>query len=85
MKEHISTVMPCNFDGVCNHINFESLIWLTTREAAIYIRRIDENGNPSLKSIYQAIYKRKIKAKKFLGKWMIKKTDLDRSIETSRR
>ncbi len=64
-------------------VQFKNLVWLTVREAAIYIRRVDEDGNPSLKSIYNAIYRRKIKAKKFLGKWMIKKSDLDRSIETS--
>lgn len=79
--------MSANFNEEINYyyneVSFKNLIWLTAREAAIYIRRLDEDGNPSVKSIYNAIYRRKIKAKKFLGKWMIKKSDLDRSIETS--
>ncbi len=66
-----------------NELSFKNLFWLTAAEAAIYIRRLDEDGNPSVKSIYNAIYRRKIRAKKFLGKWMIKKSDLDHSIETS--
>ena len=58
-------------------------VWLTPREAAVYLRKVNEDGKPSVKSIYNAIYRRQIKAKKFLGKWLIKKSDLDKSIESS--
>lgn len=61
---------------------FDNLVWLSTEEAAIYTRRFDpKTGKPSLDSIYNAIYRRKVRAKKWLGKWMIRKDDLDRAIE----
>ena len=46
---------------------FENLVWLSTEEAAIYTRRFDpKTGRPSLDAIYNAIYRKKIRAKKCL-------------------
>ena len=55
---------------------FENLIWLTTEEAAVFLRK-------SPHAIRQMIYKGKINARKFHGRLYFKKSELHELIDTS--
>lgn len=55
---------------------FENLIWLTTEEAAVYLRK-------SSHAIRQMVYKSKIIARKFNGRLYFKKDELHALIDTS--
>lgn len=55
---------------------FENLIWLTTKEAAVYLRR-------SVNAIHTLVSRRKLRARKFSNRLYFKKEELDYLIETS--
>jgi excisionase family DNA binding protein len=55
---------------------FNNLIWLTTKEAAVYLRR-------SVNSIHTLVSRRKLRARKFSNRLYFKKKELDYLIETS--
>lgn len=55
---------------------FENLIWLTTEEAAVYLRK-------STHAIRQMVYKGKLMARKFNGRLYFKKAELHALIDTS--
>lgn len=62
---------------------FENLIWLTTKEAAIYLRKFTSSGKPSEGAIRSLVCRGQIKARKFLRRLYFKREELDRLIETS--
>ena len=62
---------------------FDNLIWLTTIETAIYLRRFTKDGLPSDGAIRTLVCRGKLRARKFLGKLYFKRSELDRLIETS--
>jgi excisionase family DNA binding protein len=55
---------------------FENLIWLTTKETAVYLRR-------SVNSIHTLVSRRQLRARKFRNRLYFKRTELDHLIETS--
>ncbi len=55
---------------------FENLIWLTTEEAAVYLRKSNH-------AIRQMVNKGKIMARKFNGRLYFKKDELHALIDTS--
>lgn len=55
---------------------FNNLIWLTTKEAAVYLRR-------SVNAIHTLVSRRKLRARKFSNRLYFKKEELDYLIETS--
>lgn len=55
---------------------FDNLIWLTTKEAATYLRR-------SVNAIRILVCRRKLRARKFGGKLYFKKVELDELLESS--
>ena len=55
---------------------FDNLIWLTTREAAVYLRK-------SVNAIHTLVSRRQLKARKFSNRLYFKKDELDYIIETS--
>ena len=55
---------------------FDNLIWLTTEEAAVYLRK-------STHAIRQMVYKGKLMARKFDGRLYFKKDELHALIDTS--
>lgn len=63
-----------------DHLNgerfFENLIWLTTEEAARYLRK-------SSNAIRILVYKKILRARKFQRRLYFKKDELDALIETS--
>jgi hypothetical protein len=66
-----------------NGLIFNNLIWLTTREAAIYLRKFTSDGKPSEGAIRSLVCRGQIKARKFLRRLYFKREELDRLIETS--
>jgi len=62
---------------------FENLVWLTTRQAAIFLGRFDKDGCPATNAIRNLVWRGKLKAKKYLGRLYFKKDDLMYLIETS--
>lgn len=58
------------------HLLFDNLKWLTTDEAAIFLRK-------SSHALRQMTYKGKLRPRKFAGRLYFKKTELDQLIDTS--
>ena len=63
-------------DVVTNTALFDNLIWLTTEEAAEFLRK-------SKHALRQMLYKGKITARKFGGRLYFKKSELHELIDTS--
>ena len=59
-----------------NQLFFENLIWLTTEEAALYLRK-------TTNAIRIMVFKKILKARKFRRRLYFKKEELDAAIETS--
>ncbi len=55
---------------------FDNLIWLTTKEAAVYLRK-------SVNSIHTLVSRKKLRARKFSNRLYFNKKELDYLIETS--
>lgn len=55
---------------------FDNLIWLTTKEAALYLRK-------SVGALHTAVYRGHIRARKFRRRLYFNKDELSRLIETS--
>ncbi|HLE12845.1 MAG: hypothetical protein A2504_00420 [Bdellovibrionales bacterium RIFOXYD12_FULL_39_22] len=55
---------------------FNNLIWLTTKEASVYLRK-------SVNAIHTLVSRRKLRARKFTNRLYFKRDELDYLIETS--
>ena len=55
---------------------FDNLIWLTTKETAIYLRR-------SINAVHTLVSRKRLRAIKFSNRLYFKKDELDYLIETS--
>ncbi len=63
---------------------FDNLMWLSTKDAAIYLRKFrKDDGKPSEGAIRTAIWRGAIKARKWRRRLFIKKSDLDRLLQNS--
>lgn len=56
---------------------FNNLVWLTTKEAALYLRK-------SVNSIHLLVSRRQLRARKFRNRLYFKKVELEHLIETSK-
>ena len=73
------TLQVYNFQGGSNHrasLLFENLIWLTTKEAAVYLRK-------SVNAVHLLVNRKQLKARKFNNRLYFKKKELDYVLETS--
>jgi len=62
----------------------DSPIWLSTKEAAIYLRKFRKiDGRPSEGAIRNAIWRRQLKARKWRRRLYFKRADLDRLLQNS--
>jgi hypothetical protein len=62
---------------------FENLTWLSTKDAAIYLRKFKRDGKPSDGAIRTAIWRGLLKARKWGRRLYIKRLELDRLLELS--
>ncbi len=67
-----------NHNGTPHRVSlfFDNLIWLTTKEAAVYLRK-------SVNAIHLLVSRGQLKARKFGNRLYFKKQELDYLIETS--
>ncbi len=56
---------------------FENLIWLTTKEAAVYLRK-------SVNAVHLLVNRRQLRARKFQNRLYFKRKELDYILETSK-
>lgn len=58
--------------------------WLSSAQAAVYLSKFRrKDGKPSTGAIRNMIYRKQLTAKKFLGRIMISRLDLDEAIRLS--
>ena len=68
---------------VRSNLFFENLEWLSTAEAAIYLRKFSPSGHPSVNAVHKLVSQGKIKRRKFSGKLFFKRKELAYLIECS--
>lgn len=66
-----------------SNLFFENLEWLSTAEAAVYLRKFNPNGIPSVNAIHKLVSQGKIRRRKFSGKLYFKRKELSYLIECS--
>lgn len=66
-----------------NNTFFDNLTWLSTKDAAVYLRKFRKDGKPSDGAIRTAIWRGLLKARKWGRRLFIKKIELDRLLELS--
>jgi hypothetical protein len=62
---------------------FDNLTWLSTKDAAIYLRKFRSDGKASVGAVRTAIWRGAIKARKWQRRLYIKKSDLDRILQSA--
>jgi hypothetical protein len=62
---------------------FDNLIWLSTKDAAIYLRKFCVDGKPSEGAIRNAVWRGFLKSRKWQRRLYFKKADLDRLLQNS--
>lgn len=60
---------------------FENSTWLTTIEAAIYLRKFTQEGKPSVGAIRTAVCRGQIKVRKWRRRLYFNKAELDLMLE----
>ena len=63
--------------------SFDASKWLDTISAAIYLKRFRKDGTPSVGAIRNLVYRGRLKARKFLGRLLFNRVELDRLILNS--
>jgi len=71
-------VGPCGSNAL-----FDNLVWLTTKEAAAYLRKFTCEGIPSCGAIRTMVCRGQLRKRKFSGKLYFRRDELDRLLETS--
>ncbi len=66
-----------NNDDIISSTIFKNLIWLTTKEASVYLRK-------NVNSIHILVSRGKLRARKFCNRLYFKRDELDYLIETSK-
>lgn len=77
--------MSSELDAIDTSKNFRSSEWLTTREAAIYLRIIRKNGTPCTERVRNLVSQRRIPFYKPFGRLLFKKIELRELIELTRK
>jgi hypothetical protein len=62
---------------------FDKVEWLTTAEAAIYLRKFRCDGSPSFEAIYMMLQRGKLRRRKFNGRLYFNRFELRRALDTS--
>lgn len=62
---------------------FDNPKWLSTKDAAIYLRKFRKDGDPSEGAIRTAIWRRELRARKWRGRLYILREELDRLINNA--
>lgn len=62
---------------------FDKLVWLSTEEAAKYLRKFTKDGKPSVGAIRTAVCRGLIRARKWRRRLYFKRAELDRMLETA--
>jgi hypothetical protein len=62
---------------------FDNLLWLSTKDAAIYLRKFRVDGTPSEGAIRNLVWRGVLKARKWQRRLFFKRTDLDRLIQNA--
>lgn len=62
--------------SVSEQVIFDNLTWLTTKEAAEYLRK-------TVNALHLLVYRRQLKARKFRNRLYFKRSELNYLIETS--
>lgn len=66
-----------------NDLLFDNLTWLSTKDAAVYLRKFRKDGQPSDGAIRTAIWRGLLRARKWGRRLYIKRIELDRLLELS--
>lgn len=66
-----------------NELLFDNLTWLSTKDAAVYLRKFRKDGQPSDGAIRTAIWRGLLRARKWGRRLYIKRIELDRLLELS--
>ncbi len=83
MAVHVNTESAAETKDSENLL-FDNLLWLSTKDAAIYLRKFRKvDGKPSEGSIRNAVWRGILKARKWRRRLYFKKTDLDRLLQNS--
>lgn len=83
----ISNVMPSEVktsDGENTPI-FENLVWMNTKDAAIYLRKFSENGEPSEGAVRKLAGRGALHPRTWRRRLFFKKVELDLMLEGSPR
>jgi len=81
-KKNKSESMHENLDSQTSF--FDNLVWLSTKDAAIYLRKFrKQDGAPSEGAIRTAICRGTLIARKWKRRLYIKRADLDRMLQLS--
>ena len=68
-------------EGNDRRLLFENLVWLSSVDLAIYLRKFRKDGSPSVEAIRQLVYRGKLKPRKLGRSLYFKKSEVDRAIE----
>ncbi len=62
---------------------FDKSEWLSTREAAVYLRKVSNLGVPSINAVHKLVCNGKLRRRKFAGRLYFSRRELEFLIETS--
>ncbi|MBP7843490.1 MAG: helix-turn-helix domain-containing protein [Proteobacteria bacterium] len=66
------------------YLFFDKADWLTTSEAAIYLRKFHKDGSPSIGAIYMMLQRGRLRPRKYCGRLYFNKRELHRAVDSSK-
>lgn len=77
---HSDALLPSN-----QSLFFDKADWLTTSEAAAYLRKFRrKDGTPSVESIYMLIQRGRLRKRKPFGRLLFSRRELERAVSNSK-
>ncbi len=81
--ERLNKVELSDIEPVKSGVIFDKSEWLTTKEAAVYLRKFEPAGRPSVNAVHKLVARGSIRRRKFSGRLFFRKKELDFLIESS--
>ena len=78
-----NSVIEVERDSETTPTLFDNLVWLSTKDAAVYLRKFKEDGSPSDEAIRKLVYRGALRPRTFRRRLYFKRVELDYVLEGS--
>lgn len=77
--------MSNSTEAQMSQFNFDNIDWLSTTEAAVYLRLFSKDGSPCVEGLRNLVHQGRVPFYKPFGRLLFKRSELKSLVESSRK